>query len=287
MESPPISSNRSVKLSETNVDERLELSAKVGARKRHFAYHKWLLMLVRAAVPPQTVFETRVSSASCKNNAYVLSSPMEPAGRTRSITRPIVSAKRHGLCGVFAVPYTVISSLNVMLRRPNDARTWQEEHFALADLDIAELASRHAVHLVTLGRLVTLLLKVCAVDDLEQHLALDLVEPLFRLVQVVVFGSSQLSSRAHLSDIKRTVARVGTANDHDGEVAAVIPTDLGVSARNCSAMPSCLDFHKGSQAVVVHRRLELVAILRQPLVKIDRDFHLETIDARTKQSSTM
>ena len=53
------------------------------------------------AVPAQSIYVT-VSSRGSMRDLMRRYAPMEPSGRTRSTTIPMVFAKRTGLCGVFA-----------------------------------------------------------------------------------------------------------------------------------------------------------------------------------------
>ena len=83
------------------LNDGFELCAEVRAVERVLADDRGLLVLAGFAVPAQTVWVFKPyankKETECATERYL---PIEPSGRTRSTTIPMVFANRTGLCGV-------------------------------------------------------------------------------------------------------------------------------------------------------------------------------------------
>lgn len=89
---------------------------------------------------------------------------MAPSGRLRSMTRPVVSAKRMGLCGMFPSPEARLVEVILVRRLGNLRPTWQHEHVALLDMHVLEGP---------------------VLNNAKEHRPFELVEPFLRLVDYV------------------------------------------------------------------------------------------------------
>lgn len=79
------------------------------------------------------------------------------------MTSPVVSAKRTGLCGVFAGSRGKTFFVSTSAR--SESLTRQEKHFAFGNVHVSELA---------------------IFDNPQEHGALELVKPLFGLIYCLV-----------------------------------------------------------------------------------------------------